>query len=177
MKIDKKTANYIIGIIFLLMGLKSIWALVTNFDALFQMSLISIVLWIFRIGVLVILGIYSLKQKKRGRIINVLGIIYIINIVVNTLRSTFMLISAVGVVQGIRLLAQNNSIISVIFFIAIFVYSGIINGEKLLSVQDDVSEAAKQRIQSEKQDSLYDEYVKAGLLTKEEYEQIMNTKN
>lgn len=126
-------------------------------------SVVALIMTVYGIAVSAAMGVYALRRKMRGKTLNALAIIYIGYIVFNIIRS-------IGYGGTVR------SLISLALLIAAFVLSQKACGGTFSWLRDTQSEAAKMREQTEKQSSIYDEQLRAGILTQEEYDQIMNSR-
>lgn len=114
----------------------------------------------YGIVVLSIMGVFALLQKKRGNVLNVLGIVYIGYIIIN-------------IVTSLQYGFSKSAIVNLAILITAFVLSQKSSGGTVFDTKDTSSEAAKVQAQKEKQTSIYDEQLKNGILTQEEYDQIM----
>lgn len=166
MKLDNKTINIVAGVIFLWRAFSSVTSIISQMAAgvLFYINPIYLVMTLYGIIVLSIMGANALRQKKRGKLLNGLGIIYIGYVVVN-------LFTALPYSLNVK------TLISLALLIAAFVLSQKACGGSVFDTSDTASEAAKVQIQAQKQTTIYDEQLRDGILTQEEYDQIMKTKN
>lgn len=166
MKLDNKTINIVAGVIFLWRAFKSVTSFISNAASgvLFYIGPFHLVMTVYGIVVLSIMGINALHQKKRGKLLNGFGIVYIGYDLVNILTS----------------LPYSLNVRSLSYFavlVAAFIYSQKACGGSVFDTSDTVSEAAKIQIQAQKQTAIYDEQLRDGILTQEEYDQIMKAKN
>ena len=159
---NKKIINLAAGIVFLLSALYAAFGSVTaasygyTVTAYFLRQLPGIV-------VLALLGIRALQQKPRGKVLNILGIMYLLYRAVMWFSTLAYSFSIMG-------------LITLLLLVAAFLLSAKANNEVIINTKDTASEAAKTQQQSEKQTSLYDEQLKNGILTQEEYDQITKSK-
>lgn len=155
MKTKIKVFNILAGIIFLWRAVNGVRAIVfqaTRGFLLFRIDPIYLVMELYEIIVLSIMGVFALRQKKRGKVLNGLGIVYIGYTILN-------------IIKILRYGFSPSTLIDPVILIAAFVLSR--------NTKDTSSEAAKVRAQAEKQISIYDEQLRNGILTQEEYDQIM----
>ncbi len=118
---------------------------------------------IYGFVILLIMGIFALRQKKRGKVLNVLGMIYIGYILVNILTS-------------MRYGFSISALVNLAILVAAFVLTQKANGGVIFDTTDTKSEAAKVQAQAEKQTTIYEEQLNSGILTQEEYDQIINSR-
>lgn len=116
----------------------------------------------YGIIVLSIMGAFAFRQKKRGKVLNVLGIVYIGYIIINIITSMQYGFSA-------------SALTNLAILIIAFVLSQKSSGGTVFDTKDTSSEAAKVQAQAEKQTSIYDEQLRDGILTQEECDQIMKS--
>ena len=154
MKTKIKVFNILAGIIFLWRAVNGVRAIVfqATRGSLFRIDPIYLVMELYEIIVLSIMGVFALRQKKRGKVLNGLGIVYIGYTILN-------------IIKILRYGFSPSTLIDPVILIAAFVLSR--------NTKDTNSEAAKVRAQAEKQISIYDEQLRNGILTQEEYDQIM----
>ena len=154
MKTKIKVFNILAGIIFLWRAVNGVRAIVfqATRGSLFRIDPIYLVMELYEIIVLSIMGVFALRQKKRGKVLNGLGIVYIGYTILN-------------IIKILRYGFSPSTLIDPVILIAAFVLSR--------NTKDTSSEAAKVRAQAEKQISIYDEQLRNGVLTQEEYDQIM----
>lgn len=154
MKTKIKVFNILAGIIFLWRAVNGVRAIVFQVTrgSLFRIDPIYLVMELYEIIVLSIMGVFALRQKKRGKVLNGLGIVYIGYTILN-------------IIKILRYGFSPSTLIDPVILIAAFVLSR--------NTKDTSSEAAKVRAQAEKQISIYDEQLRNGVLTQEEYDQIM----
>lgn len=154
MKTKIKVFNILAGIIFLWRAVNGVRAIVfqATRGSLFRIDPIYLVMELYEIIVLSIMGVFALRQKKRGKVLNGLGIVYIGYTILN-------------IIKILRYGFSPSTLIDTVILIAAFVLSR--------NTKDTSSEAAKVRAQAEKQISIYDEQLRNGILTQEEYDQIM----
>lgn len=165
MKLHNKTINIVAGVIFLWRAFSSVTSIISQVVAgvLFYISPIYLVMNLYGIVVLSIMGVHALRQKKRGKLLNGFGIVYLSYVVVN-------LFTALPHSLNVR------TLISLALLGAAFVLSQKACGGSVFDTSDTASEAAKVQIQAQKQTSIYDEQLRDGILTQEEYDQIMKSK-
>lgn len=87
MKANNKLINIVAGIIFLWRAVSKILGIISQATAGFYIGLIYLVMNLYGIIVLAIMGVFALRQKKRGRVLNGLGIVYIGYLIVNIITS------------------------------------------------------------------------------------------
>lgn len=164
MKANNKIINIVAGIIFLWRAVNGIWGIISQAMGgyLFYINPIYLAMNFYGIIVLSIMGIVALRQKKRGKVLNGLGIVYIGYIIVNIVTSMQYGLSA-------------SALTNLAILIAAFVLSWKSSGGTVFDTKDTSSEAAKVQAQVEKQASIYDEQLRDGILTQEEYDQIMKS--
>lgn len=162
MKANNKIINIVAGIIFLWRAANGVRGIVSQAirGYLFYINPIYLVMNFYGIVVLSIMGVFALLQKKRGNVLNVLGIVYIGYIIIN-------------IVTSLQYGFSTSAIVNLAILIAAFVLSQKSSGGTVFDTKDTSSEAAKVQAQKEKQTSIYDEQLKNGILTQEEYDQIM----
>ena len=129
---------------------------------MFYINPIYLVMNFYGIIVLSIMGVFAFRQKERGKVLNVLGIVYIGYIIINIITSMQYGFSA-------------SALINLAILITAFVLSQKSSGGTVFDTKDTSSEAAKVQAQVEKQTSIYDEQLRDGILTQEEYDQIMKS--
>lgn len=129
---------------------------------MFYINPIYLVMNFYGIIVLSIMGAFAFRQKKRGKVLNVLGIIYIDYIIINIITSMQYGFSA-------------SALTNLAILIIAFVLSQKSSGGTVFDTKDTSSEAAKVQAQAEKQTSIYDEQLRDGILTQEECDQIMKS--
>ena len=165
MKVNNRTINFAAGIIFLwraFNGVREIVSLATK-GYLFYINPIYLVMNLYGIIVLSVMGVFALRQERRDKVLNGLGIVYIGYIIIN-------------IVKTLQYGFSTSALISLVIFIAAFVLSQKSSGGTVFDTKDTSSEAAKVRAQAEKQTSIYAEQFRNGILTQEEYDQIMKNK-
>lgn len=162
MKLDNKTVSIIAGVIFLWQAFNRVTGLISQAMAgvLFYISPISLAMSLYGIIVLSIMGVKALRKKMRGKLLNSLGAIYIGYLIVN-------------IVTSMRYGFSASAITNLAILIAAFVLSQKSSGGTIFDTKDTSSEAAKVQAQAEKQTTIYDEQLRDGILTQEEYDQIM----
>lgn len=167
MKANNKIINIAAGIIFLWRAFNGVWSIISQAVGgyLFYINPIYLVMNLYGIIVLTIMGVFALRQKKRGKVLNGLGIVYIGYVTVNIITS---------MQYGFSASALTN--LNLAILIAAFVYSQKSSGGSVFDTKDTNSEAAKIQAQAEKQTSIYDEQLRDGILTQEEYDQIMKSR-
>ena len=117
------------------------------------------------IMVLIILGAFALLQRKRPVAVSILGLVYILYCAYNTIRGIFYLAFA----------ASLKSVLYLALLIAAFVCTELAGRGSVFDLRDTRSEAAKTRIQADKQIAVYGDLLSCGAITQEEYDQL--TKN
>lgn len=166
MKIDHKIANIVAGVIFAWRAFNSGTTIVSQVASgnVFYISPIYLVMTLYGIAVSAVMGHYALRQKARSKVLSVLGAVYIGYVIVNFVTALPHSMNA-------------GTLISMALLIAAFVLSQKACGGTVFHTDDTKSEAVKARIQAEKQNTIYDEQLRDGILTQEEYDQIMRNKN
>ena len=89
MKTKIKVFNILAGIIFLWRAVNGVRAIVfqaTRGFLLFRIDPIYLVMELYEIIVLSIMGVFALRQKKRGKVLNGLGIVYIGYTILNIIK-------------------------------------------------------------------------------------------
>ena len=162
--INNKIINIVAGIIFLWRAFNGVWSIISQAVGgyLFYINPIYLVMNFYGIIVLSIMGVFAFRQKKRGKVLNVLGIVYIGYIIINIITSMQYGFSA-------------SALTNLAILITAFVLSQKSSGGTVFDTKDTSSEAAKVQAQAEKQTSIYDEQLRDGILTQEEYDQIMKS--
>ena len=165
MKVDNKAINIAAGVVLLWRAFRGVTGIITQIanGVLFYINPIQLVMSLFGIIVLSIMGISALRQKKRGKLLNAFGGIYIGYVVVNLFTALPYSLSA-------------SAITSLALLVAAFILSQKACGGSVFDTNDTASEAAKVQIQAQKQTTIYDEQLRDGILTQEEYDQIMKSK-
>lgn len=165
MKANNKIINIAAGIAFLWQAVNGIRSVIYQAMGgyLFYIKPIYLVMNLYGIIVLAIMGVFALRQKKRGKVLNGLGIVYIVYVTIKIITSMQYGFSA----STLTILA---------ILIAAFVLSQKSSGGSVFDTKDTSSEAAKMQAQAEKQTSIYDEQLRDGILTQEEYDQIMKSR-
>lgn len=162
MKMNNKIINIVAGIIFLWLAFNGVWSIISQAVGgyLFYINPIYLVMNLYGIIVLPIMSVFAFRQKKRGKVLNVLGIVYIGYIIINIITSMQYGFSA-------------SELTNLAILITAFVLFQKSSGGTVFDTKDTSSEAAKVQAQAEKQTSIYDEQLRDGILTQEEYDQIM----
>lgn len=163
MKVNNKIINIAAGIVFLWRAVNGIRSVIYQAMGGFYINPIYLVMNLYGIIVLAIMGVFALRQKKRGKVLNSLGIVYIGYVVINIITSMKYGFSASALTNPVSLIAA-------------FVLSQKSSGGSVFDTKDTSSEAAKMQAQAEKQTSIYDEQLRDGILTQEEYDQIMKSR-
>lgn len=107
------------------------------------------------------MGVFALHQKKCGKVLKVLCIVYIGYIVVNIVTSMQYGFSA-------------SALTYLAILIVAFVLSQKSSDSTVFDTKDTSSGVAKVLTYEKKQISIYNEQLPKGILTHEEYDQIMN---
>jgi len=165
MELDNKTISIAAGVYFLWRAIScatTILSLVAD-GVLFYISPIFLIMTLYGAVVLTAMGIMALRRKQRSKVMNVLGIVYI----------GYAVINRFGAFQHFF---NIKALVSLVLLIAAFVLSQKACGGSIFDTNDTTSEAAKVQIQSEKQTAIYDEQLRDGILTQEEYDQLMKRK-
>ena len=162
MKLDNKTINIAAGVIFLLRALSSVTSIFSQMAGGVPLFLnpIRLIMALYGLVVLSIMGIQALRQKKRGKALNSLGYVYLGYVIFN-------LFSAFPHSLNVQ------TLVSLALLVAAFVLTQKASGGAVFDTKDTASEAAKVQIQAQKQTTIYDEQLRDGILTQEEYDQIM----
>lgn len=160
MKANNKIINIVAGIIFLWRAVNEIRSVIHQAMDLFYINPIDLLMALYGIIVLSIMGVFALRQKKRGKVLNSLGIVYIGLNIITSMQYGFS-------TRALTILA---------ILIAAFVLSQKSSGGSVFDTKDTSSEVAKMQAQAKKQTSIYDEQLRDGILTQEEYDQIMKSR-
>lgn len=163
---NKKTVTKLCGIVFLVLFAYAVYGCIQFFLNMFSYPItammLSLVRNIYHLFVLLILGITALAgRKERGRVLNILALADIGLNLIGLLR---------GAVYGF----------SVPAFLALAVYGAAVffsGGKEFFNPKDTDSNAAKREAQTKSQNTLYDDQLRDGLITQEEYDQIMSGKS
>ena len=164
MKEKQKICNVVCGVYFLYRAVRSIINVIQliigagSFAGIFNWLMI-----IYGVVVLSFMGIYALRQKERGQVLNSFGMGYICWLFMNVLRYSK---------NGFDVVSWINMAL----LVAAFFLSQKSSGGKLFGARDTQSEAAKMQAQTDKQNALYKQQMEAGILTREEYNQIMKNR-
>lgn len=118
---------------------------------------------LYGIILLSIMGVFALRQKKRGKVLNSLGIVYIGYVIVN-------------IITSMQYGFNTRALTILAILIAAFVLSQKSSGGSVFDTKDTCSKVAKMQAQEKKQTSIYDEQLRNGILTQEEYNQIMKSR-
>lgn len=110
--------------------------------------------------IVTIMGIKALRQKKRGKLLNTLAILYIIAEVVNVILTT-----------GYRGLGFAGLVVPALV-LAGFLMSGKGADGAIFDTKDTLSSQAKAKAQTNAQQALYRQQLQDGILTQEEYKQL-----
>lgn len=164
MKVNNKIINIVAGIIFLWRAFNGVRSIISQAVGgyLFYINPIYLVMNFYGVIVLSIMGVFAFRQKKRGKVLNVLGIVYIGYIIIN-------------IVTSMQYGFNASALINLAILVTAFVLSQKSSGGTVFDTKDTSSEAAKVQAQAEKQTSIYDEQLRDGILTQEEYDQIMKS--
>lgn len=158
---NNKTLKTIAGIIFLGLFAYYLWPFINIIasGALFYTSPIYTILTVIRLVCLAILGISSLNNKKLGKISIAVAIVYVV-------------ITIYSLASVIRYYFPTIDILIFVIFIAAYVMAMTTKNGSVFNVKDTVSEAAKVQFQAEKQTLIYEQQLKDGIITQEEYDQL-----
>lgn len=164
--LGKKTCYQIAGGFFLLRAAYSLYTMLMRQTFLYAPLYIT---FINLCGILlgIALGVTALRIKDRGMVLNIIAGAYVVTIAASALSTMFTM----GLMASSALVTSAISIAIVI--VALMMSS---SKSAFFNVKDTVSEAAKQQIQAEKQTTIYDEQLRDGIITQEEYDQIMGKK-
>lgn len=160
MKAKCKIMNIAAGIVFLWQAVDRIRSIIYMRGYLFYINPINLVMGLYGIIVLAIMGVFALLQKKRGKVLNGFGIAYIVYVIVTVITSMQYGFSA-------------RALTNLAVLIAAFVLSQKSSGGSIFDTKDTSSAAAKMQAQAEKQAAIYNEQLRDGILTQEEYDQLM----
>lgn len=145
MKVTNKTINIVAGIIFLWQAAGGIWSMLQMGGYFYHIARFYLVIDLYEIVVLTVMGVFALRQKKRGKLLNYLGMVYI------------------GYVLGeIITFFQVSTLFRLAILIAAFVLSQKSNAGFIMEPK---SEAAKTRMQAQMQTSIYAQQLRDGILT------------
>ena len=165
MKATQRVISIVASAIFLWRGINcliDINELIAD-GSIFWIPITELLILLFETAVMLLLGIFALFQKKRGKLLNGCGLLYIAYLVVRFLR---FLPYSFHVIAIMRLVLLTTA-----FFLSQKVCGGVV-----FDTKDTASEAAKIQIQNQMQTMIYDEQLRDGILTQEEYDQIMRNK-
>lgn len=155
MKANKKTINTAAGVIFLLRAASGISFVIE----LARGGLFYYYRWalldLYEIVVLIAMAVFAFRQKKRGKLLNSLGISYIILKAVNIRFYDFGALVRTAIVIAAFVLTWKAD-------------AGIVMEPK--------GKAAKAGAQTQMQASLYAQQLQQGILTREEYDQLMKSR-
>ncbi len=171
MKTDRKTKYVIAGILFFLLAVWNAYQAYANirqimlvmshyfYPRLFLPVVYNIVLVFFSI----LFGCWALKQRERGKAWDIVGLLYLLYLLFNLVR---------GLIYG------HFTILGLAFVLVLALALSLSadSVSALFHVKDTASEAAKMKDQQDKQDDIYKEQLKSGILTREEYDQIMKAR-
>ncbi len=164
--LGKKTCYQIAGGFFLLRAAYSLYTLLMRQAFLYAPLYIT---FINLCGILlgIVLGVTALRIKDRSMILNIIAGVYVVTIAASALSTMFTM--------GLK---ASSALVTAVISIAIVIVALMMSSSKsaFFNVKDTVSEAAKQQIQAEKQTTIYDEQLRDGIITQEEYDQIMGKK-
>lgn len=166
MKADNKVVSIASGLFFLWQVIKGVRAIISLVAAgvVSYMNPITLLMWLYGIIVEAILGVNAMRQKKRSKLLNGFGIVHIGYVVV-------------GILAELPYSFNVRTLAYIALWVAAFVYSQKACGGSVFDISDTASEAAKIQIQAQKQTAIYDEQLRDGILTQEEYDQIMKNNN
>lgn len=168
-----KTKRTIAGILFLLVAAAKLFEIVTILttmtgidtqDFVTLLTLITLGFSAICSLVLLLVGVRVLKQKKLGKGMTYLTMFAVIFTAVNG-------ITASGIIAGGNVVDVKQFILPAVTFVAWYLL--ISGGGTTVQREGQKGEADRVAEQAEKQTSIYDQQLKAGILTKEEYDQIM----
>ena len=162
---NNKTMKTIAGIIFLGLFAYSLvlFIRIIASGSLYYLGPISIIFFVVRLACPLFLGIASFNSKKLGKISIAAAIVYV----------AITLYNLAGL---IRYSFPTVGFLLLIIFIAAYVIAMKAKNGSVFDVKDTASEAAKKQYQAEKQATLYDQQLKDGIITQEEYDQITKNK-
>lgn len=162
MKANNKIINIVAGIIFLWRAVNGIRSVIYQAmgSYLFYINPIYLLMNLYGIIVLSIMGVFALRQKKRGKVLNSHGIVYI----------------GLNIITSMQYGFSTSALTILAILIAAFVLSQKSSGGSVFDTKDTSSEVAKMQAQAKKQTSIYDEQLRDGILTQEEYDQIMKSR-
>jgi len=165
--LGKKTCYQIAGGFFLLRAAYSLYTMLMRQTFLYAPLYIT---FINLCGILlgIALGVTALRIKDRSMFLNIIAGAYVVTIAASALSTVFTM----------GLLMASSALVTSVISIAIVIVALMMSSSKsaFFNVKDTVSEAAKQQIQAEKQTTIYDEQLRDGIITQEEYDQIMGKK-
>ena len=173
MKMTNKTKRTIAGILLLLAAAAQLFGIVTVLtsmpeidtqDFITLITLISLGLNALCTLVLILAGVRALKQKKLGKGMTYLTMFAAIFTAMNS-------ITASGIIAGGNVVDVKQFILPAVTLVAWYLL--IFSGGTALQREGQKGEADRIAEQAEKQTSIYDQQLKAGILTKEEYNPIM----
>lgn len=123
------------------------------------------------------LSIVAFLGKKRSKALDILGLVYV-------LSSGFMLAAAnwpsfrpKGIKWIYYMMLSNGTLWVVVLLVVFFVgYFLAKSGDPKSSTKDTTSHAAQEKAQTRTQESIYDQQLREGILTQDEYDQITGVK-
>ena len=162
---NNKTMKTIAGIIFL--GLFAYrlpsFIRIIALGGLYYLRPISIIIIVVRLACLLFWGVASFNNKKLGKISIAAAIVYVA-------------ITLYNLAGSIRYSFPTVGFLLFIVFIAAYGIAMKAKNGSVFDVKDTASEAAKKQYQAEKQASVYDQQLKDGIITQEEYDQLTKNK-
>jgi len=161
---NSKTMKNIAGIIFLgLFAYHLRLFMIIAPSGLYYSRPIIMINIVVRLACPLILGIASFNNKKLGKISIAAAIVYVV-------------ITLYNLAGSIRYSFPTVDFLLLIVFIAAYVIAMKAKNGSVFDVKDTASEAAKKQYQAEKQVSVYDQQLKDGIITQEEYDQLTKKK-
>lgn len=163
---NKKTVTQLCGIVFLALFAYAVYGCIHFFLNMFSYPIttmmLSLVRNIYHLFVLLLLGITALAgRKERGKVLNILALVDIG-------------LNLIGLLRGAVYSFSVPTFLTLAVYAAAVFFSG---GKEFFNPKDNDSNAAKREAQTKSQNTLYDDQLRDGLITQEEYDQIMSDKS
>lgn len=171
MKTDRKTKYVIAGILFFLLAAWNAYLAYMNIrQIMYAMSsyfypqmFLPVVYNVALVFFFILFGCWALRQRERGKAWDTVGLLYLLYRIFNLVK---------GLTYG-RFAIPGLAFVLVL---ALALCLSTDSVSALFHVKDTTSEAAKMKDQQDKQDDIYKEQLKSGVLTQEEYDQIMKAR-
>ncbi len=158
---DKKTMKSFAAVIFFGLFLYNLYGCIKLIS--YGMYPTYLIMYFVRLLCPLVCG-FIVLGKKNSKSMGVIAIVYVVCAIVpmgNSIRYGSLSITGLAIL---------------LLFIGAYVIALKANDEKVFNVQDTVSENAKKQLQTEKQSSVYEQQLKDGIISQEEYSQLVNGK-